>query len=259
MNKKLTTEDFWRNNWQKTALPVIQKPVRDYESILKKYLPREDSISLIEIGCAPGGWMAWFNKCFGYDVSGIEYVREAACLTERNMKIQGIDAEVLCEDFLEIKIPPRSYDLVFSGGFIEHFDDPGQTLQKIAELSDRYVVTSVPNFHGFNGLLRKIFRPPEVFKGHKRIDSNLLRQLHEQTGLRTIYCDYVGPIRFVMPFPKKSRFYAKHRFCARFVNLPFWFLNRISSALNKFAGLCPRTKLFSESLIYVGQHDHDIR
>lgn len=43
--------------------------------------------------------MAYFNKNFGYSVSGIEYVEDAAATTKRNMEIQGIHADVLNLDF----------------------------------------------------------------------------------------------------------------------------------------------------------------
>ena len=130
MDNKLTTKKYWEHFWQGISLPVIRNPGHDMHKIISRSLPKSKEFSFIEIGCAPGGFMAYFNKYFGYSVSGIEYVAAAAAATRRNMEIQGIQAKVLNLDFFEAKIPESSYDVVFSGGFIEHFEDIGGTVNK---------------------------------------------------------------------------------------------------------------------------------
>lgn len=195
--------------------------------------------------------MAYFNKYFGYSVSGIEYVEDAVATTQHNMEIQGIHADVLNLDFLEAEITAASYDVVFSGGFIEHFEDLSGTISKISILAKQYVVTLVPNLYGVNGFISKVIRP-KVFYSHKRIDENLLRRLHEESGLNTLFCDYAGGLQFIMP-AAKTDFFDKNKRFAKIINLPFRVFNHISRTFSKYANVYPRTKFLSNSLMYIGE------
>src|SRR3989339_1052957 len=119
VQKRLTTKEYWGHIWGKKSLPSIASPPHDMKKMLEKLLPKSKEISLIEIGCAIGGWMAYFNKNFGYSVTGIEYVEHAADTTRENLKLQNIAAEIITEDFFEVELTPAGYDVVFSAGFIE--------------------------------------------------------------------------------------------------------------------------------------------
>jgi len=208
-------------------------------------------MSLIEIGCAPGKWMAYFHKSFGYSVAGIEYVDSAATATKQNMELQGIDAKVLSVDFFEAEIPPASYDVVFSGGFIEHFHDLDNTVGRISKLAKQYVVTLVPNLYGINGFISKKIRPT-VFYAHKRIDATLLRSLHERSELCTLFCDYVGGLQFIT-VAAGLPFFDRNKTLAETIDLPFRAFNGISRILSKSLGLYPRTRLLATSVLYIGQ------
>jgi len=255
MDNRLTTKEYWSQIWKGKRLPVIADPEYDVHKTLNEILPKSNKVSLIEIGCAIGGWMAYFNKNFAYKVTGIEYVEHAAVTTRQNMALQGIDAEILNQDLFTAEIAAASYDVVFSAGFIEHFEDLEGTVNKISTLAKQYVVTMVPNTFGLNGFVSKMIRP-KVFYSHKQIDKNLLRSLHERAGLNTLFCDYVGGLQFIMP-AKKTFFFNKHAYVAKIINLPFWTFNQISRAFNKYAGLCPRTRFLSEKLMYIGKSLND--
>jgi len=251
MNDRLTTKEYWRQIWKGASLPVIENPEYDVQKIFDNTLPKSDKISLIEIGCAPGAWMAYFNKYFGYSVAGIEYVDDAAALTKRNMQIQGIRADVFNLDFFEADLDADSYDVVFSAGFIEHFEDLIGAVNKITILAKQYVVTVVPNLYGLNGFISKVIRP-KVFYSHKRIDKNLLRHLHEESGLYTLFCDYVGGLQFIMP-AAHTAFSDKNKRFAKTINMPFKIFNLISKTFSKYANVCPKTKFLSMSLMYIGE------
>ncbi len=251
MSNSLTSKEYWSQVWEGKRLPVTAHPEYDVRKTLDIILPKSDKISFIEIGCAIGGWIAYFHKEFDYKVSGIEYVEQAAVTTRNNMELQGIDAEILNEDFFKAEIAAASYDVVFSAGFIEHFDDLEGTANRVSALARQYVVTIVPNTYGLNGFISRTVRP-KVFYGHKRIDRDLLRSLHEGTGLNTLFCDYAGGLQFIMP-AKKTVFFNKHSCLAKIINLPFWAFNQMSRALNKYTGLCPRTRFLSEKLLYIGR------
>lgn len=248
---ELTTNVKWEKIWEDYPLPTIENPVYDVRNLLDSLLPKTSDYSLIEIGCAPGKWMAYFSKHHGYSVSGIEYGEMAAATTRRNLEIQGITAEVLREDFFLADLPPSSYDIVFSGGFIEHFMDLPDVLRRICALSRRYVVTIVPNLYGLNGFISKKIRPG-VYAEHNLIDVQLLEQLHADCGMKTLFCDYIGGARLIMPGAKNA-FFEKHRWCARAVNAPVRFFNRLSSEISRALHWLPRNRFLSDSLMYIGK------
>ena len=251
MGNALTTIEKWEKEWKNFPLPAIVKPSYDLRFLLESHLPAGSEYRLIEIGCAPGRWMVYFHEKYGYAISGIEYGKKAADLTRRNLEMQGIEAEVLAEDFFRAKIDPGSYDVVFSGGFIEHFRDLPVVVKRICALSRRYVVTLVPNLSGVNGLISKTLRPA-VYAEHTLIDRVFLERLHAASGLKTLFCGYVGGVKLILPGAKNA-FFEKHHWCARAVNVPVRIFNRLSDETSRILHLVPRSRLFSESVLYIGE------
>lgn len=109
--------------WADARIPQIQKPSPDLRRQLKRFLPKEGEKFLCEVGCAPGKWMAWLAKSFGYEVEGVDYAENEAEITKRNLNLQQVPGRVLVTDFFAADIAQHRYDTVFSSGFIEHFDD----------------------------------------------------------------------------------------------------------------------------------------
>ena len=247
----LTTKDKWEAIWAGTKLPIIVRPVHDVHKQLESYLPKSNAHSLIEIGCAPGGWMAYFHSTFGYSVSGLEYAEVAAETTKRNMHMQAIDAEVLVQDFFALDCDGNKYDIVFSRGFIEHFCDVSDVVERLCALSRQYVVTIVPNCLGVNGMISKTIRP-KVYAEHNPIEASTLDLLHRNCGMETLFCNYTGGVRFVSPGAHNA-FFSKHKTCARAVNAPVHVFNRLSMEAGKLLCYTPRLRLLSDSLMYVGR------
>lgn len=250
MDNALITKDDWEAVWANVRLPYLKDPGYDIQTQLESRLPKTDQYSLIEVGCAPGGWMAWFNRTFGYKVSGIEYAEVAASTTRRNLDVQGIQAEVLVQDFRTWDFEPGAYDVVFSGGFIEHFRDVSPVMTRLCGLSRHFVVTIVPNLDGINGGILKAFNP-DTYAAHNPIDVSTLEALHARCGMRTLFCDYVGGIQLRRP-GADCRFIREHRYWGRAVHAPIIAFNRASAILGKFLKYAPRSKRLSPGLMYIG-------
>jgi len=252
MDNILTTKDKWEDVWGNVRLPYVTTPNYDIKKQLESRLPKTNQHSFIEIGCAPGGYMAWFNRTFGYKVSGIEYAEKAAAMTIKNMEVQGIDADVLVGDFFAHDFSQK-YDVVFSAGFIEHFRNMNPVVERICNLSKRFVVTIVPNIYGINGAISKTIRPG-VYAEHNPIDVPTLELIHRNCGMKTLFCNYVGGLQCVLP-GAQTAFFNKHKYCARAVNTPVHVLNRLSLEIGKLLCCTPRLRLLSTSLMYLGRKD----
>nr|MBN2276137.1 class I SAM-dependent methyltransferase [candidate division Zixibacteria bacterium] len=232
-------------------LPVVQKPLYDIQNKLQTHLPHTPEHSLIEIGCAPGGWMAYFHKCFGYRVAGLEYAEGAAEATKTNMKLLDIEASVFVQDFFTYDCEKNKYDIVFSAGFLEHFRDMSVVMNRICALSRKYVVTMVPNVFGINGFISKTIRP-RVYAEHNTIDIPILKTLHMDCGMKTLFCDYAGGMRFIMP-GAHHEYFTKHKCVAKAMNTPVKIVNYLSGRLSRIHVFTPRSKLLSESILYIGE------
>ena len=251
MDNALTNRDKWRDVWAGVKLPAVAKPKRDIIRQLEKYLPHGKKYSMIEIGCAPGGWLAYFNNNFGYKVAGVEYVETAAAITNKNMNMLAINANVLVQDFFALDCVNNKYDIVFSAGFIEHFSDLSPVMEKICMLSQKYVVTIVPNVFGINGFISKKLRP-KVYAEHKPIDLNMLNIIHTRYGLKTLFCNYVGGAQLIVLASRNNLFFNKHRYITHALNIPIHIFNLLSQAIQKISGYTPRSKIVSQSLMYIG-------
>lgn len=259
MGNSLRTKEKWEDFWASVKLPTVTKPAYDIQKHFKSYLPNTaDANSLIEIGCAPGAWMAYFNKQFGYQVSGIEYAEIAASVTRKNMDMLGVHAEIFVQDFLSWDFKPRMYEVVFSAGFIEHFRNVAPVMERICGLSSRFVVTIVPNLYGINGVIRKYFSPKN-FAEHTPISISTLEALHTNCGIKKLFCDYVGGVEFVLPGAGSNfinKLYRNHRNCTRIIYLLVIIVNRLSMYLGRTLKFSHNGRLLSNTLMYIGEKSY---
>ena len=81
MQDKLTEKEYWENYWKTIQLPLEIKrencaPNISAElDVFERYLPKA-KLSALEIGGAPGQYLAWFHKTLGYEVSCLDYSDE---------------------------------------------------------------------------------------------------------------------------------------------------------------------------------------
>lgn len=251
MDDRLRTKDTWELFWKNVSLPYLVNPDYDFQYQLGFRLPKTDKFSLIEIGCAPAGYMAWFNTAFGYKVSGVEYAEIAAATAKKNLASQGVQGDIIVEDFFTWDSEPGKYDVVFSSGFIEHFRDVSPVMERLCRLSSRFVVTVVPNIYGVNGAIRKVFNP-KGYAEHVPIDIPALEAIHAQCGMRTLFCDYVGGAQFIRPGANRQ-WIIEHRYCSRVLHAPVVAFNRLSLSLGRHLNYTLRSKMLSATLMYIGE------
>lgn len=203
---KLTTNEYWDTHYEKNKLGdpitidvVSEMPFVEIDAYLKKNIPRNNQFKFIEVGCAPGGWMHYFHKNFDYVVEGLEYTVNGVKLTENNLNMLKVGANVYNQDLFDNVLVNSSYDVVFSAGFIEHFDNPYLAIEKHVELLKKggYLILEVPNFKGFNGFFQKI-TDGNLLKIHNLdiMNMNFFKDVSNKCGLEIKDINYVGKINF---------------------------------------------------------------
>jgi cyclopropane fatty-acyl-phospholipid synthase-like methyltransferase len=186
-------KDYWNAVWEK--LPPVRHyegPVYEQHPVLANFLSSAGGGEAIEIGCGSGNYMIYIAKEFGYRISGLDY-SDNMDYVRANLAFNGIrDADLFNIDFFDFK-PAKKYDLVLSGGFVEHFDDYEGVVRRHAELAKPggLVVIIVPNLTHIHWILCSICAP-EVLRVHRfpLMRKGVLKSALEKSRLTVLHCDY---------------------------------------------------------------------
>jgi len=109
-----------------------------WEILYKKHLTKSKGGKVLEIGSAPGDYLVRLSEVFGFVPYGVEYSKNGVEINKKIFAAHGLDpCNVIYADFFskEFKDQYRSYfDIVVSRGFIEHFTDLNDVIQKHLDL-----------------------------------------------------------------------------------------------------------------------------
>lgn len=198
----LTDEAFWDAYWRHLKLPVAvdETRARPYEreilGVFKRFVPVSRGSRALEIGGAPGGYLAYVSRTFGYEAHAIDSSRVGCLKLEENFQHLKIPVTVYCRDVLDGNLSDLpKFDLVYSLGVIEHFSDPVPIVSKHVELAKPggLVVLGLPNFRGISRLILKLTRP-ELFSAHnlRTMDIRTWAAFERELGLEVVFRHYVG-------------------------------------------------------------------
>lgn len=205
---ELTEVEFWEKYWQNCQLPAeVDFELAFDRCLSQSILANMPKVSgeVFEIGCAPGKWLAYMAKTFSLIPSGLEYSYAGMKATKRNFDLLGLTGgEVYSGDFFELQ-PEKQFDVVMSFGFIEHFTN-------VDEVVDRHLkwlkpggvlILAIPNFNGvYRGIQRVLDK--DILDKHNLDIMNLdyFNSLEQRFPLKPIYIDYVGSFEPSLPIAK---------------------------------------------------------
>lgn len=199
--RELTSTEYWNDEWRRlaptSAYGSLQWVERNYvyrslDTLLRSVLPVTPDRTFIEMGSGPARWMIYFHRRFGYRVFGCDYSEVSCELARRNLAAAGIAGEITQADFMTIG---GRYDVVFSGGVVEHFDRPLEVLEAFNRVlaPGGILITDVPNLGGINGLYQRLLKP-ETFETHRLVTLGDLRHWHAALGLHELLATPYGSI-----------------------------------------------------------------
>jgi SAM-dependent methyltransferase len=188
----LTNKEFWSEYWtQYVPRAISDVPFSD----LYQGLPGPGS-SFIEIGGFPGTFAVYFQMRRQYKVTLLDYFIEPG-VVEKLERVNGLQEgtiRVIEADFLTFQTNER-YDVVFSAGFLEHFDNTEDVLRRHCELlkPGGMLFVSMPNFTGLHGWVQKVLHN-ENYRAHNLDAMNMrrLRRIGEKLGLAEFSVEYYG-------------------------------------------------------------------
>lgn len=160
---ELTDREFWKNYWLKKPW-LFSEPI-DRRSLFKPLIERvikdRDIKNAIEVGGFPGTFSALLKLEYGIKADLVDYFVDEELFSQfliaNGLKEGDIQATEL-DVFTDFKTETK-YDLVYSIGLIEHFEDTPRILEghKRFLSEEGLLLIIIPNFTGLNGWFQRNF------------------------------------------------------------------------------------------------------
>lgn len=133
-DKNLLSHDQWGGIWNNSDIKGIPLDFSSclYSHYYGQFLTYDDTKTVIEIGAFPGQYLGYVAKNFGHRPTALDFIDDFEFM-ERNMRANGLRCEMINADFLSW-IPPHRYDVVLSHGFVEHFRNYEEVVEKHFDL-----------------------------------------------------------------------------------------------------------------------------
>jgi len=206
----LTDTAFWEGYWGKFTLPDAVDQTRSFDRNLANALGellKDAQGPVLEVGCAPGRWLAWIATKLSVPVAGIEFTADGVAATRRNLQMLGVDrADIRHGDFLQLT-PTPTYNVVLSLGFVEHFTDVQSVICRHAEWArpGGTVIIGVPNFRGLHGWMQSALDQEILYRHNLEImDLSRLAALGAACGLVTRSIRYLGSLEPSLPISRSG-------------------------------------------------------
>lgn len=163
---------YWSEYW-KSRRPVSLTAKWYYADLLRQTIGGRGYRSFLELGGFPGSFAVYARRFLGFgDVALLDAFVDRSHLAGV-LRANGLDEEdldVYEGDMFAVELP-HQYDVVLSGGLVEHFSDPREALTR----HHRWVkpggtiVVTVPNFVGLNGLVQRRFDAANLATHNQRV------------------------------------------------------------------------------------------
>jgi hypothetical protein len=202
-NNNITDQAYWDAYWAHYRYDKIPNKV-----VFEKFMPQlSRGENFIEIGGFPGVFAAWFYKHGVRDVTVLDFHMNSDIVREFE-KINGLpENSIRCihTDFFAFS-SQKKYDVVFSSGFIEHFQDTRDVIQRHVNLlsENGQLLILIPNFLGLNGKIQRRFDRANL-EAHnlKSMEIPYLKETMRSFDLHDVTVEYTGkPMVWMEPKPE---------------------------------------------------------
>jgi 2-polyprenyl-3-methyl-5-hydroxy-6-metoxy-1,4-benzoquinol methylase len=162
MVQDLAGEAHWdnRGGGAKPRLPSkLNAAVGDLLALLEPLV--KPGSRVLEVGCAPGKFLLWASLAKQAHACGVEYAENSHRVTVELFEAAGVLADIRKQDFMQTTFEPGSFDVVYSFGVIEHFDDPRPMVKKHFDMlrPGGTAIITVPHFGaGYGWLAQRMDR-----------------------------------------------------------------------------------------------------
>ncbi|MCL5023308.1 MAG: class I SAM-dependent methyltransferase [Nitrospirae bacterium] len=186
----VTSQAYWDEYYEKMPLEYYPEFML-YKDLFDKYSKKGGTA--FEVGCYPGSFMVYLAKQFGYKVSGIDATPFVKNRLPAFLSDVGVVADdIICDDFLEYNVG-KTFDLVYSMGFIEHFRNYDEVIRKHVQLVNDggILIITCPNFRGFQYVLHRLLDAPNLRRHYlPAMNFRKWRHILENNGMEILHEGY---------------------------------------------------------------------
>jgi len=170
---ELTSRSHWDDAWVAPPRWRLPSPLfvttRNMQRLLRPAV--RPGMRVIELGCAPGKILAWVAARLGAKVSGLDYSERGIVWARQLFAALALPADLRCEDVFRTTFEPATFDVVYSAGLIEHFEDPRDIVRLHVALAKPggLAIIAVPDYGGIYGRLQRWLDPANLALHNLRI------------------------------------------------------------------------------------------
>lgn len=195
---ELTSKKYWQNYYEASSedRDTIIKICSEYDSFWEMLIANTQGKpeSILEIGAFPGRYMAYLAWRYKLQATGLDFNPDEEKF-KRSMHALGVtDFNYICADFLK-HTPTQQFDLVISNGFIEHFTNYDEVLDKHATYLKKggAMLVMIPN----KRYLRKVYGYLVDYKNLQAhnlecMHLDLFKEFSKRNNLQIKYLSYYG-------------------------------------------------------------------
>lgn len=238
---KYTSQDYWDQGYKNLDLK-IKEDALFFKAIFKKYLANGGRC--FEVGCYPGQYLIYLGKMFDYEINGIDTTPHVLTRLPEFANLSKVKVGEFFQDNFLTYQSDQQYDVVCSFGFIEHFDNYLEIIDKHIDLvkPGGILIISCPNFRKFQWIYHAMIDPVNLKRHNIRsMAPEQWAQHAENRGMYTLLSGYDGDPQFWYDTPRPW--------------LPLAFINIVTALLGKTFSLFSNkpSRWYSPMAIYVGR------
>ena len=193
-----TSKTYWDNVWVgQSTIPVlyphssaIDRQVdrsfdREVRSILSTWGGQPQT--LVEVGCGGSCYLPYFARYQGLTVAGLDYSETGCAKAARALAEQGCEGDIRLGNMFSPPADFGPFDLVFSFGLLEHFQDTAVAVKALATLlrPGGLMLSIIPNMTALPGMLQKL-SDRRVYDLHVPLGMESFAEAHRQAGMEVL-------------------------------------------------------------------------
>jgi len=262
---RLTEKEFWDECWDRVKLPITVNKWRFLEYSMSHYLEiitinMDRRSKIMEVGAGASKWMRYYYEVLGFkNVYGLDYSMIGCSLTSKNLNMIGIsDGRIVCGDIFQMPFKTGTFDLIYSNGVVEHFEDPGKIISLMTDLlkPNGLLLIWVPNFNGLLGWVQKMI-DLEVYLKHKVLTTDDFILYFQNNHIKKIRISYFGS--FSLKNCEWSRFASRSLINNIISEILVKGLNMLVTIPLRITGLSFDSRIMSPSIVAVGMKMKELR
>jgi 2-polyprenyl-3-methyl-5-hydroxy-6-metoxy-1,4-benzoquinol methylase len=144
----------------------------------------------------------------------VEYTKSGLDLNRKIFNLNNINQDnVIYADFFSEDFQKKFkeyFDIVLSGGFIEHFEDVHNVIGRHTNILKKggLLLITIPNLKGLGSFLIKLLDPDNLRLHNMDImDKKQFENIFKNKGLKKLFCGYFGTFKIFIPNQLEYNFF----------------------------------------------------